>query len=115
MLTEKEVIERLLELPEHFNRCMKNKEYAKAKDIYDKAVYLCIFFSVPEEMKIKLFGNRPYAEDWEEIKDGLFREEDVLMAYKESFTSMERQAAAERQNRERLGERIIYQGLMTKK
>lgn len=115
MLTEKEVIDRLFELPEHFNRCMKNKEYIKAKNIYDNAVYLCVFFDVPEEMKITLFGNRPYAEDWEEIRAGLFREEDVLLAYKETFTSMERQISEERQNRERLGERIIYRGLVTKK
>ena len=115
MITEKEIMDKLYELPEHFNRCMKNKEYKEAKQYYEKARSLCVFLEVPDKVKIELFGNRPYKEDWEEDKEGLFREEEVLKAFKEVFTSLEEQVKAEREERERLGKRIIYQGLMTKK
>lgn len=115
MITEKEIMDKLYELPEHFNRCMKNKKYLEAKHYYEEARNLCVFLKMPDEVRIELFGNRPYKEDWEEEKDGLFREEDVQRAFKEVFTSLEEQVQEERENRERLGKRIIYQGFMTKK
>lgn len=115
MITEKEIMDKLYELPEHFNRCMKNKEYRKAKQYYEEARNLCAFLKVTDKIQIELFGNRPYKEDWEEEHDGLFREEDVLRAYKEVFTSLEEQVQEERENRERFGKRIIYREFMTKK
>lgn len=114
MITEKEIMDKLYELPEHFNRCMKNKEYRQAKRYYDTAVTLCVFLKVSDTVKIELFGNKPFKEDWQEEKDGLFREEDVLKATQETFTSLESQVKAERENRERLGERIIYRDLAKK-
>lgn len=115
MITEKEIMDKLYELPEHFKRCMKNKEYRQAKAYYDEAVLLCVFLKMPDKVRIELFGNRSYKEDWEEETDGLFREEDVQKAFKESFTHLQLQAEEEKSNRERYGKRVIYEGFRTKK
>ena len=90
MITESELMHKLYELPEHFNRHMKNREYAEAKHCYDKAVTLCVFLNVPEKIKMELFGNRAYIDpEYEDIKDGLFREEDVQKAYWECIKTEE--------------------------
>lgn len=115
MLTEKEIMEKLYELPEHFNRCIKNREYGKAKHYYDNAVALSVFLKIPEEDTKKLFGTRPYAADWEEPEDGLFRENDVLKAYEECFRHEKERIMQEKADRERYGDRYIYRGWTTKK
>lgn len=90
MISEKEIMHQLYELPEHFNRHMKNGEYAQAKYCYDKAVMLCTFLHVSEKVQMELFGNRPYIDsDYEDVKDGLFMEEEVQKAYWECIRTEE--------------------------
>lgn len=111
-----ELMHTLYELPEHFNRHMKNREYRKAKRCRDNAIFLSTVMNVPDAVSMELFGNRPYIDpDYEEFKDGLFREEDSLRAEEECFKSLKQQVEEEEQNRQRLGPRIIYRDLMRKK
>lgn len=77
MLTQEQIREKLFELPISFNVYFKNKEYGKAKHCYDMARMVSAFVNLQEEDSIRLFGNRAYKEDYEELTDGLFREEDV--------------------------------------
>lgn len=115
MLTENEIMEKIYELPEHFNRSMKNREYDKAKYYYQQAVTLSTFLKIPESDSKKLFGTRPYVEDWEEPEDGLFREGDVLKAYEECFKHEEERIMQEKEEKQRNGDRYIYHGMRTKK
>lgn len=108
MLSEREILDKLYELPEHFNRHMKNKDYLPAKHCYDEAVLLAVFLKVPEEVRINLFGNRPYREDYEEEKDGLFREADVLKAYEHCIKHEEERLQELRERRAAFGKRERY-------
>lgn len=80
MLNEKEILDKLYTLPASFNTYMAQKNYAAAMNVYEKALTLVVFLEVPENVKIDLFGNRPYREEGEERREGLFREAAVLMA-----------------------------------
>lgn len=116
MLSEKEIMDKLYELPEHFNQYMKNKEYVQAKRCYDKAVTLTVFLDVRPEVKIDLFGNQPYKEDWEEEKDGLFRKADVLKASADYLKHLKAEVQEIEERRATLGPRVIYRAIeMTKK
>lgn len=115
MITEKEALNKLYEMPEHFDRHMRNKDYRAAKRVYDNAVVICIFLEVSTAVKRELFGDRPYIDNPDAATDGLFREEYVLKAYEETFKHRVNELAEEKENRERYKDRIIYRGLMTKK
>lgn len=69
--------------PERFRQLIRERRYPEAKACYDDAVTMSVFLELPERERIQLFGNRPYAEDGEEITDGLFPEEMVQRAYYE--------------------------------
>lgn len=103
MLNEKEVLDRLYAMPDSFNAYMNHKNYAAAMNVYEKALTLAVFFEVPKNVKIDLFGNRPYREDWEEKKEGLFREADVLKAD-------EKKREQELANIDAIRERIAHMG-----
>lgn len=113
MITEKEMIRRLYELPGMFLHYMKNKQWGSAKDCYNKALTVCTFMEVDDKVKIELFGNRAYIDDGEKVIDGLFREEDVLKMLSECSTAEEReiklirmrQEVNRRQKKNRFGER----------
>lgn len=116
MTSVDELMHKLYELSEHFNRYIKNREYGQAKRCRDNAIFLSTVMNVPDAVSMELFGNRPYIDpDYEEFKDGLFREEDSLRAEEECFKSLKQQVEEEEQNRQRLGPRIIYRDLMRKK
>lgn len=80
MLTEREVINKLQEYAEQFKLCYRRKEWARAKLLYFRAQAVATFLELPEKSLIELFGNRPYKEDWEELKSGLFPENMVERA-----------------------------------
>ena len=108
MLTQQEIIEKMYEMPERFNQAMREGNYENAYRIYNNAITISVFVDLPEEDRKKLFGNKPYIEDWEEIIDGLFKEADVLKAG-DAWIRREVERAEEiKRRREAMGPRIIY-------
>lgn len=91
MITEKEIMDKLYEMPAMFHHHVINKEWAAAKAYYNNAQVLCTVLKLDDRIKIELFGNRPYADDGEEITDGLFREDEVLKMLDECCTMEERE------------------------
>lgn len=108
MLTQQEIIEKMYEMPERFNQEMRAGNYEKAYRIYNNAITISCFVDLPEEDRKKLFGNKPYAEDWEEVYDGLFREDAVLKAGDEWIRREVERAEEIKRRREAMGPRIIY-------
>ena len=49
-------LDKLMDLPEQFNRLYSAGKYAQAKYIYDKAVQIAVFLEVPAPIREKLFG-----------------------------------------------------------
>lgn len=48
--------------------------------LYFRAQTVAVFLEFPEAELAALFGNRPYKEEWEPVRDGLFPEQDVERA-----------------------------------
>lgn len=81
MLAEKEVKEKLQMYADKFKTHFRNKEYHRAKRLYDSAVTVSVFLEMEEEFNKELFGER--GERGAVIKQGQFREEDVIKTYEE--------------------------------
>lgn len=77
MLNEIQVRQKLYESAELFRHHYARKEWAKAKLAYFRAQTVALFVELSEQEMMELFGNRAYKEENEELKDGLFREEEV--------------------------------------
>ena len=56
------------------------EEWAAAKMLYFRAQAVATFLQFTEAELAALFGNRAYKEDWEQVKDGLFPEQEVERA-----------------------------------
>lgn len=80
MLTERKIMDKLHEYAEQFELAYCNKEWGRAKLLYFRAQTVATFLEFPEKDLAELFGNRPYKEDWEELKQGLFPEDEVERA-----------------------------------
>ena len=85
MLKEKELLDKLYELPERFKAYMDNKDYPRAKHCYDTAVTAAVFMEIDEERSLELFGER--GECGVILRPGLFPEESVQKAYLECIKS----------------------------
>lgn len=96
MMTEAEAEEKLRDLARSFYVHFWNKKYAQAKHCYDKAVAIATFLDLPIKFRMELFGNRPYVDDEKDVKDGLFREEDVQKAYLQYIKTEEERIADEK-------------------
>lgn len=83
MLDSKQILEKLEELADLFRVHYRNKKWSQAKACYENARTVAVFLETSDNLKAKLFGNRPYIDDSEEIEDGLFPEELVQKVYKE--------------------------------
>ncbi|MCM1387833.1 MAG: hypothetical protein NC231_10925 [Bacillus sp. (in: Bacteria)] len=81
MLNSDEVLMKIYELPQVFNRSMANKDYPQAKCCYDTARTVALFMELDEEQMKGLFGER--GERGAIIRTGLFSEEKVQKAYLE--------------------------------
>lgn len=81
MLEGKEIMGKLYLLADEFKVHMRNQEYSRAKHCYDTAVTVTVFLEMEAEIKLELFGER--GERGSIIKEGLFREEQVIKAYGE--------------------------------
>ena len=80
MLTERQIRDKLHEYAQQFGISYLNKEWARAKLLYFQAQLVATFLELPEAELAELFGNRPYKEDWEELRPGLFPEDEVERA-----------------------------------
>lgn len=79
MLTGDEIVKKLYEQPEIFKHYMRRKEYQKAYMVRNDAGTVALFISLPEEKMDELFGSR---QDLDNIKKGLFNEEQCMQAEK---------------------------------
>ncbi len=67
-------MDKLMALPAQFNRLCREKKYAQAKYIYDRAVTLAVFLEVPADVRERLFGQTDNQdEDYTVKEDALFR------------------------------------------
>lgn len=80
MLKETEAKKKLYELADIFKHHYTRKEYAAAKMAYFRAQTVAVFLELSEDELSELFGNRAYKDDREELKGGLFNEEEVEKA-----------------------------------
>ena len=81
MLKEKEIWDKLYNLPVMFRWHMSRKEYPRAKAGYDTARTVSVFLEIDEHGMQELFGER--GERGAIISQGLFPEEQVQKAYLE--------------------------------
>lgn len=79
MLNEKQLMQKLYELPSMFRVFMKQKDYPRAKACYEKARTVALFMELDETKLRELFGER--GERGAIIQQGLFPEESVQKAY----------------------------------
>lgn len=77
MINEIQTRQKLQEQAEIFKHHFEKKEWSKAKMAYLRAQTVAVFMEMSDQEMIELFGNRAYKEDYEELQDGLFREEQV--------------------------------------
>lgn len=85
MLKEKELLDKLYELPETFKIHMGNKDYPKAKSCYDTARTIAVFMELSEERQKELFGER--GERGVILRQGMFPEASVQKAHLECIKS----------------------------
>lgn len=79
MLKEKQLMDKLYELPVNFKFYMEKKDYPRAKSCYDTARTIALFLELDEKQLKELFGER--GERGIIIQQGLFPEESVQRAY----------------------------------
>lgn len=64
------LMDKFLQMPEQFREAYHQKEWFRAKYIYDSAIVIGLFLEVPESIREQVFGSRQH----EEIIDGMFPE-----------------------------------------
>ena len=80
MLTEQEVKDKLYDYADQFTLRCQRREWAAAKMLYFRAQTVATFLEFSETELARLFGNRAYKEEGEQLKDGLFPEWEVERA-----------------------------------
>lgn len=73
---------KLMLMPEEFRKLFHVGEWAQAKYIYDTALRICAFMEVPDEVRVKLFGERQSSDESKHVA-GLFIEDHVQKVYLE--------------------------------
>lgn len=76
MLTEEELMERLREYGKRFKNHISEKEWDKAKNIYNIALEVSVFMQISKEHMDELFG--AYTRDDTPLGNGIFRKDDVM-------------------------------------
>lgn len=99
-------IDKLFAMPEKFNELYTAKEWAQAKYIYDTALRVAIFFELPEEEKIKLFGNYGYDDREDKPMEGLFANDKVIKVDEECCVMQNK--GFENMHLRHLGEPVTY-------
>ena len=77
MLTQQEILRKLDDLAEQFDIYFKNKQYGRAKSLYDTARNVAVFVQLQEDDMIKLFGRQ----DPEDPEEGKFKLAEVQKCY----------------------------------
>ena len=57
-------------MPERFEEAFRQKDWFRAKYIYDSAIVIGLFLEAPEHIREQVFGSRQH----EEVIDGMFQE-----------------------------------------
>lgn len=76
MLTEKELEDKLREYAAAFNIHVRTKEWGKAHNVYNMTLTTAVMTGLSREFRDELFGGYDESDDGD-VKDGLFRREDV--------------------------------------
>lgn len=66
------LIGKFLKMPEQFAEAYQNRDWSRAKYIYDSAIAVGQFIEASQEIRDKVFGNK---QDERNIIEGMFREE----------------------------------------
>lgn len=77
--TKDYLMDKFLQMPEQFKEAFRQKEWAKAKYLYDSAIVIGLFLEVPEPVREQVFGSRQH----EQVIDGMFPEWMVEQVMKE--------------------------------
>ena len=64
------LMDKFLQMPEQFKEAFRQREWARAKYLYDSAIVIGLFLEVPESVRERVFGSRQH----EEVIDGMFPE-----------------------------------------
>lgn len=84
MLTAEQIREKIFRSAEEFEQHCRQKQWSRAKHVYDRASAMAVFMELPESDLAVLFGNRAYREDDREpVERGLFDEALASRAYDE--------------------------------
>lgn len=78
MLNQKQIKEKLFNLPEVFEYEYSKGHFAQAKAAYDDAIKISVFIELEENEQIRLFGGRAFDSE----KAGLFDEKKVQAVYR---------------------------------
>lgn len=77
MLTEQETIKKLHITAEEFESAARNKDYLRAKSLYNKALSVAVFMQIGQRDMSELFGQTGGLAEDEEAPQGLFRRDTV--------------------------------------
>lgn len=81
MKTEQYYMDKLLKMGDAFTAAVIQKNWFKAKYLYDKASAVTVFLEAPQEIREKLFGR--YNEERDEKEQGAFDDRSVAKVMKE--------------------------------
>lgn len=73
---------KLMQMPEEFHKLFFMGEWARAKYIYDNALRVVMFMEAPDEVRVKLFGDRQSSDESRHV-EGMFPEDQVQKVYLE--------------------------------
>lgn len=77
MLTEQETMDKLHKTAEEFAKAANDKDYARAKSLYIKALAVATFMQIGQDKMSELFGQTGGPEEDEEAPQGLFKRDTV--------------------------------------
>ena len=108
MKTEEQIEKRLFELAGEFRKACIEKKWVIARRLYDKAITLCTELDMPEEVKKRLFGTRPYEADPADARDGAFEEDLVIKMLEQCIKHEEERLEEERKRKTYLQHKRFY-------
>ena len=73
MMDEQQTVDKLKETAEDFMAAVEDKDYMRAKALYNKALTVATFMQIPKDAMSELFGQSAGIADDEEAPDGLFQ------------------------------------------
>ena len=76
MLTEEQTVDKLRQMAEDFELAVDNKDYMRAKALYNKSLVIATFMQLGKSVMVELFGQNS-ASDEDVTPDGLFRRAEV--------------------------------------